>query len=91
MNGSDAESFQSQDQRSHEKIQQVCRESGLQACCESEQVIDMSAATNTQKLQRFVSLVKSIDWAAIQECRESKEILASMPDVLDLISLNFSR
>ena len=88
VNGSDAKSFQPQDNSSLEKIQQVCRESGLQACCESEQVIDMSAATNTQKLQRFVSLAKSIDWSAVQECRESKEILASIPDMLFFVRFN---
>ena len=71
--------------------QQVRRDSDLVDSSASGSVIDVSVATNTQKLQQFVSLAKSIDWPAIQECRESKEILASMPDVLDLISLNFSR
>ena len=88
VNGSDAEFFQTKDKRSLDKLQKVCQESGLETCCESGQVIDGSAATNTQKLQRFVSLAKSIDWPVIQECRESKEILASMPDMHGLIRLN---
>ena len=87
VNGSDAEFFQTQDKRSLDRLQKVCRESGLETCCKSGQVIDCSAATNTQKLQRFDSLAKSIDWPVIQECRESKEILASMPDVLGLLRL----
>ena len=87
VNGSDAKSFQPQDNSSLEKIQQVCRESGLETCCESGQVIDVNAATNTQKLKQLVSLAKSIDWSAIEECSESKEILASMPDMLGLIRL----
>ena len=48
----------------------------------------MNAATNTQKLKQLVSLAKSIDWSAIEECSESKEILASMPDMLGLIKLH---
>ena len=85
VNSSDAESFQTQDKRSLDKLQKVCQEPGLETCCDLGQVINSSAATNTQKLQQFVSLAKSIDWAAIQECRESKEILASIPDILGLI------
>ena len=85
VNSSDAESFQTQDKRILDKLQKVCQEPGLETCCDLGQVINSSAATNTQKLQQFVSLVKSIDWAAIQECRESKEILASIPDILGLI------
>ena len=85
VNSSDAESFQTQDKRSLDKLQKVCQEPGLETCCDLGQVINSNAATNTQNLQQFVSLAKSIDWAAIQECRESKEILASIPDILGLI------
>ena len=82
---SDTESVQSQDISSLDKVQDVCRDSVLEAGCESVPVIDVSVATNTQKLQQFVALAKSIDWSAIQECRESKEILDSMPGMLGLI------
>ena len=88
VNSSDAESFQTQDNRSLDKLQKVCQEPGLETCCESGQVIDVNAATNTQKLKQLVSLAKSIDWSAIEECSESKEILASMPDMLGLIKLH---
>ena len=88
VNGSDVEFFQTQDKRSLDKLQKLSRESGLETCRESGQVIDVSAATNTQKLQRFVSLAESIDWSAIQECRELKEILASIPDMLFFIRFN---
>lgn len=88
VNGSDAESFQTQNKRSLDKLQKVCQEPGLETCCESGKVISLGATTNTQKLQQFVSFAKSIDWAAIQECIESKEILASMPDMLGLIRLH---
>ena len=88
VNSSDAESFQTQDKRSLDKLQKVCQEPGLETCCESGQVIDVNAATNTQKLKQLVSLAKSIDWSAIEECSESKEILASMPDMLGLIKLH---
>ena len=85
VRGSDADSFQPQKNSSLTEVPQVRRDSDLVDSSESGIVIDISAATNTQKLQQFVSLAKSIDWAAIQECRESKEILASMPDMLGLI------
>ena len=88
VNSSDAESFQTQDKRSLDKLQKVCQEPGLETCCELEQVINLSAATNTQNLQQFVSLAKSIDWSAIQECSESKEILTFMPDMHGLIRFN---
>ena len=91
VKGSDADSFRTKNNSSLTEVQQVRRESDLANSRESVQKRDVSVATNTQKLQQFVSLAKSIDWPAIQECRESKEILASMPDVLDLISLNFPR
>ena len=83
VKGSDADCLCLQNNRSLTEVKQVRRE--------SVQRSDVSVATNTQKLQQFVSLAKSIDWPAIQECRESKEILASMPDMLGLISLDFSR
>ena len=91
LKGSDADSFRPQNNSSLTEVQQVRQESDLANSRESVQKRDVSVATNTQKLQQFVSLAKSIDWPAIQECRESKEILASMPDMLGLISLNFSR
>ena len=47
-------------------------------------------STNTQKLRQFVSQAQLIDWAAIPECTESKDILASMPDMLGVLSLNLS-
>ena len=90
VKGSDADSFRPQNKSSLTEVQQVRRESVLANSCESAQERDLSVATNTQKLHQFVSLAKSIDWQAIQECRESKEILASIPDVLCLISLDFS-
>ena len=73
VNSSDAESFQTQDKRSLDKLQKVCQEPGLETCCESGQVIDVNAATNTQKLKQLVSLAKSIDWSAIEECRSQKK------------------
>ena len=91
LKGNDADSFRPQNNSSLTEVQQVRQESDLANSRESVQKRDVSVATNTQKLQQFVSLAKSIDWPAIQECRESKEILASMPDMLGLISLNFSR
>ena len=91
VKGSDADCLRLQNNRSLTEVKQVPRESDLANSRESEQERDVSVATNTQKLQQFVSLAKSIDWPAIQECRESKEILASMPDVLGLISPDFSR
>ena len=89
VKGSDADSFQPQKNSSLTEVPQVRRDSDLVDSSESGILIDVSAATNTQKLQQFVSLAKSIDWAAIQECRESKEILTSMPDMLGLIRLHF--
>ena len=91
VKGSDADSFRTKNNSSFTEVQQIRRESDLANSRESVQKRDVSFATNTQKLQQFVSLAKSIDWPAIQECRESKEILASMPDMLGLISLDFSR
>ena len=91
VKGSDADCLRLQNNRSLTEVKQVRRESDLVNSRESVQRSDVSVATNTQKLQQFVSLAKSIDWPAIQECRESKEILASMPDMLGLISLDFSR
>ena len=91
MKGSDADSFRTKNNSSLAEVQQVRRDSDLVDSSASGSVIDVSVATNTQKLQQFVSLAKSIDWPAIQGCRESKEILASMPDLLGLISLDFSR
>ena len=91
VKSSDADYFRTKNNSSLTEVQQVRRESDLANSRESVQKRDVSVATNTQKLQQFVSLANSIDWPAIQECRESKEILASMPDVLGLISLDFSR
>ena len=83
-----ADSIQPQKNSGLTEVQQVRRDSDLVDSFESGTVIDVSAATNTQKLHQFVSLAKSIDWTAIQECRESKEILTSMPDMHGLISFN---
>ena len=91
VKGSGADSFRPRNKSSLTELQQVRRESDLANSLQSAQERDVSVATNTQKLQQFVSLAKSIDWPAIQGCRESKEILASMPDLLGLISLDFSR
>ena len=91
VKSSDADYFRTKNNSSLTEVQQVRRESDLANSRESVQKRDVSVATNTQKLQQFVSLAKSIDWPAIQGCRESIEILASMPDVLGLISLDFSR
>ena len=87
----DADSLQPQNNSILNEVQQVRRDSDLVDSSASGSVIDVSVATNIQKLQQFVSLAMSIDWPAIQESRESKEILASMPDLLGLISLDFSR
>ena len=88
VKGSDADSFRTKNKSSLAEVQQVRQDSDLVDSSASGSVIYVSVATNTQKLQQFVSLAKSIDWPAIQECRESKEILASMPD---LIRLDFYR
>ena len=90
VKGSGADSFRPRNKSSLTEVQQVHRESDLANSHQSAQERDVSVATNTQKLQQFVSLAKSIDCPAIQGCRESKEILASMPDLLGLISLDFS-
>ena len=88
VNASDAESFQPEDNISLNKVKQVCRNYDLADSSELGIAIDVSVATNTQKLQQFVSLAKSIDWGAIRKCRQSKDILASIPDILGLTSLN---
>ena len=85
VKGSDTESFQLQDKGSLDKVQDVCHDSVLEADCESVPVIDVSISTNVQRLQQFVCLAKTIDWAAIHECKESKEILACMPETLGVI------
>ena len=85
VKGSDTESFQSQDKGSLDKVQDVCHDSVLESDCESVPVIDVSISTNVQRLQQFVCLAKTIDWAAIHECKESKEILACMPETLGVI------
>ena len=88
---SDADSFQPQNNSSLAEVQQVRRETILEDCSEPGQVIDVSVFTNMQKLQQFASLAKTIDWAAIQECRESKKIIASLADLPCVITFDFSR
>ena len=75
MKGSDADSFRTKNNSSLAEVQQVRRDSDLVDSSASGSVIDVSVATNTQKLQQFVSLAKSIDWPAIKNAESQKKFL----------------
>ena len=85
VKGSDADSFRTKNNSSLAEVQQVRRESALENCSESEVVMDVSVATNIEKLRQLVILAKTIDWSAVRKSDVSQEILSSMPDTLSLI------
>ena len=85
MKGDDAEPFQAGDNSSLTEVQQVRREPALDKCSESGVVVDVSVATNIEKLRQLVILAKTIDWSAVRKSDVSQEILSSMPDTLSLI------
>ena len=81
----DAEPFQAGDNSSLTEVQQVRREPALENCSESGVVMDVSVATNIEKLRQLVILAKTIDWTAVRKSDVSQEILSSMPATLSLI------
>ena len=85
VKGSDADSFRPQNNSSLTEVQQVRREPALENCSESGVVMDVSVATNIEKLRQLVILAKTIDWTAVRKSDVSQEILSSMPDTLSLI------
>ena len=85
VKGDDAEPFQVGDNSSLTEVQQVRREPALENCSESGVVMDVSVATNIEKLRQLVILAKTIDWSAVRKSDVSQEILSSMPDTLSLI------
>ena len=85
VKGDDAEPFQVGDNSSLTEVQQVRREPALENCSESGVVMDVSVATNIEKLRQLVILAKTIDWTAVRKSDVSQEILSSMPDTLSLI------
>ena len=85
VKGDDAEPFQVGDNSSLTEVQQVRREPALENCSESGVVMNVSVATNIEKLRQLVILAKTIDWIAVRKSDVSQEILSSMPDTLSLI------
>ena len=85
VKGSVADSFWQQDNSSLTEVQQVRREPALENCSESGVVMDVSVATNIEKLRQLVILAKTIDWTAVRKFDMSQEILSSMPATLSLI------
>ena len=98
MKGDNAEPFQAGDNNSLTEVQQVRREPALENCSESGVVMDVSVATNIEKLRQLVILAKTIeklrqlvilaktiDWTAVRKSDMSQEILSSMPATLSLI------
>ena len=85
VKGNDADSFRQQNNSSLTEVQQVRREPALENCSESGVVMDVSVATNIEKLRQLVILAKTIDWTAVRKSDVSQEILSSMPDMLSLI------
>ena len=81
----DAEPFQAGDNSSLTEVQQVRREPALENCSESGVVMNVSVATNIEKLRQLVILAKIIDWSAVRKSDVSQEIHSSMPDTLSLI------
>ena len=61
VKGSDADSFRQQNNSSLTEVQQVRREPALENCSESGVVMDVSVATNIEKLRQLVILAKTID------------------------------
>ena len=47
--------------------------------------MDVSMATNIEKLRHLVILAKTIDWTAVRKSDMSQEILSSMPATPSLI------
>ena len=84
-NEGDADSLQPQNNSSLTEVQQVRREPALENCSESGVVMDVSVATNIEKLRQLVILAKTIDWTAVRKSDVSQEILSSMPATLGLI------
>ena len=85
VKGDDAEPFQAGDNSSLTEVQQVRREPALENCSESGVVMDVSVATNIEKLRQLVIFAKTIDWTAVRKSDMSQEILSSMPAQLSLI------
>ena len=85
VKGDDAEPFHVGDNSSLTEVQQVRREPALENCSESGVVMNVSLATNIEKLRQLVILAKTIDWSAVRKSDVSQEILSSMPDTLSLI------
>ena len=85
VKGDDAEPFQVGDNSSLTEVQQVRREPALENCSESGVVMDVSVATNIEKLRQLAILAKTIDWTAVRKSDVSQEILSSMPATLSLI------
>ena len=83
--GSYTDSFQPQNNSSLTEVQQVRREPVLENCSESGVIMDVSVATNIEKLRQFVMLAKTIDWTAVRKSDVSHEILYSMTATLNLI------
>ena len=81
----DAEPFQAGDNSSLTEVQQVRREPALENCSESGVVMDVSVATNIEKLRQLVILAKTIDWTAVRKSDVSQEILSSMPATISLL------
>tara|TARA_Y100001954_G_scaffold157915_1_gene167672 strand:+ start:225 stop:932 length:708 start_codon:yes stop_codon:yes gene_type:complete len=85
VKGDDVEPFQAGDNSSLTEVQQVCREPALENCSHSGVVMDVSVATNIEKLRQLVILAKTIDGTAVRKSDMSQEILSSMPATLSLI------
>ena len=85
VKGSDADFFRQQNNSSLTEVQQVRREPALENCSESGVVMDVSVATNIEKLRQLVILAKTIDWTAVRKSDVSQEILSSMPATISLL------
>jgi len=85
VKGDDAEPFQVGDNSSLTEVQQVRREPALENCSESGVVMNVSVATNIEKLRQLVILAKTIDWTAVRKSDVSQEILSSMPATISLL------
>ena len=85
VKGSDADSFQPQNNSSRNKVQQIRREPALENCSESGVVMNVSVATNIEKLRQLVILANTIDWTAVRKSDVSQEILSSMPATISLL------
>ena len=47
--------------------------------------MDVSVATNIEKLRQLVILAKTISWTAVRKSDVSQEILSSMPATISLL------